>query len=472
MEILTIALLSIIFILTLVNLFLFLRNRSADRSLSETQRLFDGLSDELRRLSEKISDDARRNDARLGEEFALNRGEIGKSSRESRGELRENLRSFEESLSRNQKSLAESLSRNLSAFDESFSRNMAAFNARQREQFDDLTKRLGDMSQRVDEQLKAIREETEKRLDEMRKTVDENLKDTVEKRFNASFSLISERLEKVHQGLGDMRQLAAGVGDLKKALTNVKTRGTLGEIQLGAILEQILSPGQYEAQATVRDNSKERVDFVIKLPDKNSKDKTLLLPVDSKFPIEDYQRLADAYESGLPDDEARRASAAFEAAVRKCARDIQEKYINPPVTTDFAIMFVPTEGLYAEIVRRTELFAALQRENKVTVVGPTNLSAFLNSLQMGFRTLAIEQRSSEVWTLLGEVKAEFGKFSGIVESIKSKLDSAVKETEKFGARSRAIERKLRKVEEIPEAGKEAAEGGAVLRLDGYNEDDI
>jgi len=430
MEIAIIALLSVLSIITAVNLALFLKNNNSGRALTELRRLFSDLSDELRRLDAKIAAEAARSDSRLGDEFARSRDALAKSARENREELRENLRGFEES----------------------FTRNVSAFNSRQREQFDDLTKRQDDIRQAVDKQLAAIREETARRLDEMRKTVDENLKDTVEKRFNDSFSIISERLEKVHQGLGDMRQLASGVGDLKKALTNVKTRGTLGEIQLGAILEQILSPGQYEAQASV--GGREKVDFVIKLPDKNSADKVLLLPIDSKFPIEDYQRLTEAYESGVPDEHARRASAAFESAVRRCARDIQEKYINSPHTTDFAIMFVPTEGLYAEIVRRVELFAHLQRENKVTVVGPTNLAAFLNSLQMGFRTLAIERRSGEVWELLGAVKTEFGKFGGVVESIRRKLDSAVKETENFGRRSKAIERKLQAVEELP-AGRSA-----------------
>ncbi|MCL2351924.1 MAG: DNA recombination protein RmuC [Firmicutes bacterium] len=446
MEITIIALLVILCVLAIVDLALRLRKNGGVPT--ELRRLFSDLSDGLRRLDDKAAADARGRDARLGDEFARSRGEIAKSARENRDELRENLRSFEESLSRNQKSLGENLSRNLQVFDDSFSRNVSAFNNRQREQFDDMTRRQEDIRASVDRQLAAIREETARRLDEMRKTVDENLKDTVEKRFNDSFGVISERLEKVHQGLGDMRQLAAGVGDLKKALTNVKTRGTLGEIQLGAILEQILSPGQYEAQASVGGNGGEKVDFVIKLPDKNSADKTLLLPIDSKFPVEDYQRLVDAYEGGRA-DEAGKASAAFESAVRRCARDIQSKYLNPPVTTDFAIMFVPTEGLYAEIVRRAELFAFLQRENKVTVVGPTNLSAFLNSLQMGFRTLAIEARSGEVWELLGAVKTEFGKFGGVVDSIKKKLDQAVRETENFGRRSKAIERRLRAVGELP-----------------------
>jgi DNA recombination protein RmuC len=348
-------------------------------------------------------------DSGMRDEFARSRGESARASRESREELVIFLKNQFETFSGQQES----------------------------------------MRRAVDFQLREIREETAKKLEEMRKTVDENLKETVEKRFNESFKLISERLEQVHKGLGEMQQLASGVGDLKRVLTNVKTKGNLGEIQLGSILEQILSPGQYEAQRPVRQGSMERVDYVIKLPDKNSLDKTLLLPVDSKFPTEDYQRLLDAYDAQAGEDETRRAKLAFEASVKKCAKDIRDKYINPPVTTDFAIMFVPSEGLYAEIVRRAELFEALQRAYTITVVGPTNLAAFLSSLQMGFRTLAIERRSNEVWELLGAVKTEFGKFGGVIENIKRKIDAAAKEIDTVGTRSRAIERKLRNVEELP-----------------------
>jgi len=336
---------------------------------------------------------------------------------------------------------------------EEFARNRTESNAASRQNREELMNSFKILGEKIDVQLRDIREETAKKLEEMRKTVDENLKDTVEKRFNDSFKLISERLEQVHKGLGEMQQLASGVGDLKRVLTNVKTKGNLGEIQLGSILEQILSPVQYEAQKSVK-GERERVDFVVKLPDKNSADKTLFLPIDSKFPTEDYQKLLDIYnsESAVSDDEMKRASNAFETAVKKCAKDIFDKYINPPVTTDFAIMFVPTEGLYAEIVRRDNLFDILQRQYKVTVVGPANLAAFLSSLQMGFRTLAIERRSNEVWELLGAVKTEFGKYGDLMESIKRKIDSAAKEIDNVGVRSRAIERRLRSVEELPEGG--------------------
>jgi DNA recombination protein RmuC len=288
-----------------------------------------------------------------------------------------------------------------------------------------------------------------KRLDEMRRTVDENLKDTVEKRFNDSFKLISERLEQVQRGLGEMQALATGVGDLKRVLTNVTTRGNLGEVQLGSLLAQTLAPNQFTAQVSIRDGSAQRVDFAIELPDKNENGKALLLPVDSKFPTESYSALLDAYDNA--DAEAsKRAGAAFEAAIRLNAKTISEKYINPPVTTDFAIMFVPTEGLYAEAVRRTALFEEVQVKYRVTIVGPSNLSAFLSSLQLGFRTLAIERRSGEVWELLGAVKAEFVKYGAAMDKLTKQLNTALKEAENIGTRSRAIERKLRNVENAEE----------------------
>jgi DNA recombination protein RmuC len=248
-----------------------------------------------------------------------------------------------------------------------------------------------------------------------------------------------------------MQSLASGVGDLKKVLTNVKTRGNFGEIQLGAILEQILSPEQYEQNVVIKAGSQERVEYGIKLPGKNSDNKTLLLPIDSKFPNEDYQRLLEAYENiaNLQPRDVEAISKQFENSVKKNAKDIREKYINPPVTTDFAIMFVPTEGLYAEILRRTGLFESLQRDFKITVVGPTNLVAFLSSLQMGFKTLAIEKRSSEVWEILGAIKTEFGNFGVVLEKTKKKLQEATNVIDQAGARSRAIERKLRTVQELP-----------------------
>ncbi|MCL2682527.1 MAG: DNA recombination protein RmuC [Bacteroidales bacterium] len=308
------------------------------------------------------------------------------------------------------------------------------------------SKSIEKIRETIEIKLKSIQEDNNKRLEEMRKTVNEKLQETVEKRFNESFKLISERLEQVHKGLGEMQTLASGVGDLKKVLTNVKTRGNLGEIQLGAILEQILSPEQYEQNAAVKKGSLERVEYVVKLPDKNTEDQLVLLPIDSKFPTEDYQRLLEAYEHSKDVDVI---SKQFENSVKKNAKDIRDKYINPPITTDFAIMFVPTEGLYAEILRRTGLFETLQRDYKITVVGPTNLVAFLSSLQMGFRTLAIEKQTSKVWETLGTVKNEFGKFGDVLEKTKKKLQEATNVIDDASVRSRAIERSLRTVQKLP-----------------------
>ncbi len=311
--------------------------------------------------------------------------------------------------------------------------------------------KLKDIRDTVEKKLLIIQEENNKKLDEMRKIVDEKLQETVEKRFSESFRIISERLEQVHKGLGEMQSLASGVGDLKKVLTNVKTRGNLGEIQLGSILSQILAPGQYEQNVVTKQGSSERIEFAIKLPGRNTEDKHLLLPIDSKFPNEDYQRLLDAYENtiNISSRELETINRQFENSIKKNAADIRDKYINPPLTTDFAIMFVPTEGLYAEILRKTGLFETLQRDYKITVVGPTNLVAFLSSLQMGFRTLAIEQRSSEVWEILGAVKTEFGHFGGILDKTKKKLQEATNVIDQAGIRSRAIERKLKNVQELP-----------------------
>ncbi|MDR2360648.1 MAG: DNA recombination protein RmuC [Oscillospiraceae bacterium] len=366
------------------------------------------------------------------------------------GQLSKTDLQIREEFERNRRELTNSFGAVSSALNSALNTSIDTLTTSQTSQFNMFSARQESLKISIDTQLKEIRSETAKQLDDMRRTVDEHLKDAVETRFNESFKMISERLEQVHRGLGEMQQLASGVGDLKRVLTNVKTKGNLGEIQLGTILEQVLAPGQYEAQAQVKLNSLERVDYVIRLPDKNSADTELLLPIDSKFPTEDYTRLLDAYDTGLGDEEIRRASLSLENAVRKCAKEISAKYINPPVTTDFAIMFVPTEGLYAEIIRRTSLFETIQRNYRVTIVGPTNLSAFLSSLQMGFRTLAIERRSNEVWQLLGAVKTEFGKFGAVMDNIKKKIDSAAKEIDTVGTRSRQIERKLRSVEALPE----------------------
>lgn len=298
--------------------------------------------------------------------------------------------------------------------------------------------------------LKELQELSKTKMEEIRHLVDDKLKQTLETRFNESFKLISERLEQVYKGLGEMHGLAEGVGDLKRVLSNVKTRGNMGEVELGNILQQILSPEQYVQNACVEEDSQRRVEFAVKLPGADPDGRPVLLPIDSKFPIEDYQRLLDAYDNG---GDIEKEGAKFEASVRRCATEINSKYIIPPATTDFAIMFVPTEGLYAEILRRTGLFESLRRDYKITVTGPANLAAFLSSLQMGFRTLAIEKRSSEVWKLLSQVKTEFTTFGDILDKTRKKLNEAANVIDSAGVRSRAIERRLRDVEDSPFMGK-------------------
>lgn len=392
-------LLLILILLTVINILI---------TIFKSPKTSHGLHDKLSKIEQEIT----RIDLIIRDEFSRNRNETEKSSREHRLELSQSLDNFEQKLNLNFKEIREV----------------------------------------VENKLKDIQEDNNKKLEEMRKTVDEKLQETVEKRFDSSFKIISERLEQVHKGLGEMQTLASGVGDLKKVLTNVKTRGNLGEIQLATILDQILSPQQFIQNAQVKKNSQQRVEYAIKLPNKNSENQDLLLPIDSKFPIEDYLRFNEAMEhlENYSKSELENLSKQFESSVKRNARDIREKYINPPITTDFAIMFVPTESLYAEILRRPGLFESLQKEYKITVVGPTNLVAFLSSLQMGFKTLAIEKRSSEVWEILGAVKTEFSRFGKILDKTKKKLQEASNVIDTASVRSRAIERKLKTVQELPE----------------------
>jgi len=304
----------------------------------------------------------------------------------------------------------------------------------------------------VDQRLQRIQETSELRLEAMRQTVDEKLQGTLEARIGESFRQVSERLEQVHKGLGEMQVLATGVGDLKRVLTNVKTRGTWGEYQLGNLLEQVLTPSQYAQNVPTRQGSQERVEFAIRLPGRDEGGAGVWLPIDAKFPQEDYQRLVEAADAA--DGPGVVASgAALEARVKGCARDISTKYLDPPRTTDFGLLFLPTEGLYAEIARRPGLLDTIQREHRVVVAGPTTLLALLNSLQMGFRTLAIEQRSSEVWQVLGAFKAEFATFSEALDKARERVRLAgdILGEEGMLRRTRAIERKLRDVQELPAA---------------------
>lgn len=309
--------------------------------------------------------------------------------------------------------------------------------------------RMDKLREAVEERLRLLQDDNAKKLEQMRLTVDEKLHETLEKRLGESFKLVSERLELVQRGLGEMQSLANGVGDLKKVLTNVKTRGTFGEVQLSSLLEQILAPGQYESNVETRKGSGQRVEFALKLPGRDGvSGNTVWLPLDAKFPQEDYLRLVEAQELG---DVAGAIEAAkmLERAIRESAKNIRDKYLDPPNTTDFGVMFIPTEGLYAEILRRPGLFEVLQREFKVMIAGPTTLAALLNSLQMGFRTLAIEKRSAEVWNLLGAVRTEFHKFGEILDKTSKKLQEAGNQIDAAAVRTRAIEKKLKGVQELP-----------------------
>jgi len=316
-------------------------------------------------------------------------------------------------------------------------------------------KKLDMLREAVEQRLQAIQADNAKQLDQMRATVDEKLQGTLEKRLGESFKQVSERLEQVSKGLGEMQSLAAGVGDLKKVLTNVKTRGTWGEVQLGAMLEQVLTPDQYAANVAVKEGG-ERVEFAIKLPGRGEDEKEMVwLPIDAKFPVEDYQRLMDAEEKADAES-AEGAAKQLEARIRQCAGDICSKYLNQPKTTDFGILFLPTEGLFAEVIRRTGLVEFVQRECRVVIAGPTTLWALLNSLQMGFRTLAIQQRSSEVWNLLSAVKTEWTKYGDVLTKVQKKIHEASETIEQAQTRTRAIGRKLKDVQELPVAEAKAA----------------
>lgn len=309
-------------------------------------------------------------------------------------------------------------------------------------------RRLGEVRATLEAQLNQLQANNATKLDEMRATVDEKLHKTLETRLTESFQHVAQRLEQVHKGLGEMQTLAAGVGDLKHLLTNVKTRGMFGEAQLASLLEQALAPDQYAVQVATRPGSRNVVDFAIRLPGKNEDGTPVWLPIDAKFPNEDYERLLDAQRRADP-EAAEQAAKALEARIRLEAKSISDKYLEPPHTTDFALLFLPTEGLYAEVLRRPGLVEALQRDHRVTLAGPTTLLAMLNALQMGFRTLALEKRSSEVWQVLGAVKTEFGKFGDVLAKVKAQTQTVLNSIDSAEVRSRAMGRALKKVEALP-----------------------
>lgn len=386
------------------------------------------------------------------------RNEVAQSAVQTRQESMQTLTLFQQSLlqqsaeaTRTQNQQIDALAQQLALLQKSLTDSLAL-------QVQGLSeanaRRLAEMRVTMETQLAQLQHSNTTKLDEMRQTVDEKLQATLQARLGESFRQVAERLEQVHKGLGEMHSLAQGVGDLKHLLTNVKTRGMFGEAQLGALLEQVLAPEQYAAQVATRPGDKNRVDFAIRLPGRSDDGQPVWLPIDAKFPNEDYERLLDA--QGRADAAAAELAArALEARIKLEARSIAEKYLEPPHTTDFAVMFLPTEGLYAEVLRRPGLMELLQREHRVTLTGPTTLMAMLNSLQMGFRTLALEKRSSEVWQVLGAVKTEFGKFGEVLTRVRSQTQTVLNTLDQAQTRTNVMNRALRQVDALPESQTQA-----------------
>lgn len=371
----------------------------------------------------------------ITKEFFNNREELNKNFYSSRKENSDNMKNFQDSLLKRLNEASENQNRQF----ETMNKQLADLMTQNEQKMEKISKIVAD-------NLEKLQKDNSEKLEKMRLTVDEKLHKTLEDRLGATFKIVSERLEVVHKGLGEMKQLASGIGDLKKVLTNVKTRGVMGEIQLGNILKEMFANEQYEENVKVNPNKNNFVEFALKLPGKD--DETIWIPIDAKFPIEDYQKLLENDGSNV--DEFIALQKVFARKIISFAKDIHDKYIQPPYTTNFAIMFLPIEGIYAEVLKNKDLFETLRKDFGVVPTGPTTLAAFLSSLQMGFKTLAIEKRSSEVWKLLGAVKTEFGKFGGILEKTSKKLQEASNVIDQAGVRTRAIERKLKNVETLPE----------------------
>jgi DNA recombination protein RmuC len=410
---------------------------------------------DLRPRLESIEKGQERAGRELREELSRNREEAASQSRSTRVETAATL-----------KDVNDSLLRQINAMMSQQTLQQDGFKGQLTRLTDSNEQKIDALRIAVETKLTQLQADNTAKLEEMRRTVDEKLQGTLERRLGESFKLVSERLEQVHKGLGDMQSLASGVGDLKKVLTNIKVRGNWGEMQLGNLLEDVLIPDQYGTNVVTKPGSKERVEFAIKLPGRGDHDDQVVwLPIDAKFPKEDYERLMDARERGdaavLED-----ASRQLENRIKSEAKDIRDKYVDPPNTTDFAILYLSTEGLYAEVLSRPGLVAAVQRDFRVNVAGPTTLAALLNSLQMGFRTLAIAKRSSEVWSILGAVKTEFHKFGEVIDKVKKKIDEAGNVIDTAKTRSRAIERKLKNVQELP-----AGEARTLLDIAGTSTED-
>lgn len=414
----------------------------------------------LKKLSTQDSNDLEKS---VRGELRIIHEEAVKATREefktSREEAAHAARELREEVAAAQKTSNETVIQTIGEMRKSQKGSLESVEFRIKELVDSNRDRLDKLRNVLDSQIKSLQQSNEKKLDQMRETVDEKLQTTLEKRLGESFKLVSERLESVQKGLGEMQHLATGVGDLKRVLTNVKARGTWGEVQLGAILEQILTPDQYAKNVKTCEGSHDIVEYAILLPGpEDNDDGVVWLPIDSKFPQEDYLRLVAAAD--VADTEAmEKALAALGRSIQNSAKEISTKYLDPPKTTDFAIMFLPTEGLYAEVLRQPGLVEKIQQDFRVVVVGPTTLSATLSSLRMGFRTLAIEKRSSEVWKILAAVKTEFGKFGVVLDKVKRQLDTASNSIDQTGVRTRAMERKLKEVEQLP-----ANDSGKLLGL--------
>jgi DNA recombination protein RmuC len=445
--VLTSALLNLI---VLIGLFLWLLLGSPSRilrgMLSKEEQLaqHEQLKTQLMQANERLERELRQELAQSAQSARL---EMGQTLASLQSHVQQSLTGFQANLTTQLQGISEGNARRLTEVRET------------------LDAQLTRVRETLNQQLEQLGQKNEAKLDEMRRTVDEKLQSTLETRLGESFKQVAERLEQVHKGLGEMQTLAAGVGDLKHLLSNVKTRGTFGEAQLGSLLEQVFAPEQYAAQVATVPGSRNVVDFAIRLPGRSDSGEPTWLPIDAKFPTEDYERLLQAQERADAAS-AELAGKALEARIRLEAKSMAEKYVSPPHTTDFALLFLPSEGLYAEVLRRPGLMDSLQRDHRITLAGPTTLLALLNSLQMGFRTLALEQRSSEVWQVLGAVKTEFGKFGEFVSKVKSQAETVVKTLEQADTRTRAVARKLRDVQALPEAQAQAMLPGAAADDEG------
>lgn len=404
------------------------------------------------KISENIENKFDNMQKSFKEEFYTNREESRRNEQDNRQEIKVSIDSMTSSISRHIMNLSTLQQNQFDINSKSLENTLNSFNENMIKSLDNLSQlqneKLSQLKETTEEKFTELTNSTEENLEKMRVTVDEKLQSTLEKRLGESFKMVNDRLEQVYKGLGEMQTLANGVGDLKKVLSNVKTRGVLGEIQLERILEQFLAQEQYDKNVITKKGSRETVEFAIKLPGKDELKETIYLPIDAKFPLDIYNKLVDAYEEGNQNN-IDITSKELEKFIRKSAKDIRDKYIDPPNTTEFGILFLPTEGLYAEVIKRQQLVEDLQRNYKINITGPTTLIALLNSLQMGFKTLAIERHSSEVWKVLGAVKTEFSKFETVLNAAQTKLNQASSEIDKLvGTRTRQINRKLESVEKL------------------------